>query len=129
MKNHPQRKSKQIHKIVASIAAVILMAGCASTPPPVEQMALSRAEVVNANNVGGNEFAPVELRSAMEKMAKAEQAMKDKKYDLARQMAEQAQLDAKLASAMSGSAKAKKAADALLEDSRILRQEINRQSK
>jgi len=129
MKNYSHAKPQNIHKFVASIAAVILMAGCAGTPPPVEQMALSRDEVVNASSAGSNEYAPIELRLAMEKMATAEQAMKDKNYDLARKMAEQAQVDAKLAGAMSGSAKAKKAADALQEDSRILRQEINRQAK
>jgi hypothetical protein len=48
---------------------------------------------------------------------------------LAQQLAEQAQVDAKLAIAMARGAKAKKAADALQEDSRILSQEIGRKTK
>ncbi|HWR78164.1 MAG TPA: hypothetical protein VN283_13260 [Thiobacillus sp.] len=44
-------------------------------------------------------------------------------------LAEQAEVDAKLAAEMARSAKAQKAADALQEDIRVLRQEIDRQSK
>lgn len=104
------------------------MAGCASTPAPTAQMAVAKAAVVDANSAGGSEFAPLQLKSAMEKMAGAERAMVDKDYVLARQLAEQAQVDAQLAGATARTAKAKKAADAVQEDSRVLRQEINRKS-
>jgi hypothetical protein len=113
---------------ITVVAAAILLAGCASTQAPVEQMAVSRAAVVNAKSSGGDEFAPLQLKSAMEKMDAAEHAMKDKNYKLARQLAEQAQVDAQLAAVMARSVKAKKAADVLQEDSRILRQEIERKS-
>lgn len=118
-----------MHKMGTIVGAAIFMAGCASTPPPLEQMAVSRAEVSNANSAGGNEFAPIQLKSAMEKMDAAERAMAEKNYVLARQLAEQAQVDAQLAGATARSAKAQKAADALQEDSRVLRKEIDRQSK
>jgi hypothetical protein len=59
-------------------------------------------------------------------MTRAEKAMSDENYEAAKQQAEQAQIDAQLATAMARSAKAKKAADALQEDSRILRQELDR---
>lgn len=111
-----------------SVAAATLMAGCASTPAPVEQMAVSRTAVSNASNTEVNEFAPLQLKSAKEKMAAAEKAIVAKDYVLALQLAEEAQVDAQLAGAMARSAKAKKAADALQEDSRILRQEIERKS-
>ena len=60
-------------------------------------------------------------------MEAAERAMGDKNYVLARQFAEEAQIDAKLAEAMARTNKAQKAAEALQESSRVLRQEIDRQ--
>lgn len=116
-------------KILLPVGAAILLAGCASTPPPVEQMATSRAAVNNASSAGGNEFAPLQLKSAMEKMDNAERAMTEKNYVRARELAEQAQVDAKLAEATARSAKAQKAAEALQEDSRVLRQELERKSE
>lgn len=108
------------------IVIVLLFASCASTPPPTEQMALAKAAVNNATQAGGNEFAPIQLKSAMDKMTAAQQAMDKKDYDIARPLAEQAQVDAQLAAATARSAKAKKAAEALQEGNRVLQQEIQR---
>jgi uncharacterized protein with von Willebrand factor type A (vWA) domain len=92
-------------------------------------IAVSKAAVNDANLAGANELAPVQYKSAVEKMDGAEVAMAKKDFALAKQLAEQAQVDAKLAMAMARSAKAKKAADALQEDSRVLSQEIGRKTK
>lgn len=114
--------------LVTSLAAASFLIACASTPAPTEQMALSRAAVSNATSAGGNEYAPVQLKSAVDKMDAAERAMSAKDYVRARQLAEQAQVDAQVAEATARSAQAKKAADALQDDSRILRQEIDRKT-
>lgn len=129
MKNFYYLKFNQMHKIGIAAAAAIFMAGCASNVGPIEQMATSRAAVSNANSAGAGEFAPLQLKSAVEKMNGAERAMANKDYDLARQLAEQAQVDAQLAVAAARSAKAQKAAEAIQEDSRVLRQEIDRKTK
>ena len=122
-------KPFKLHYILVSLAAAFFVTACASTPQPVEQMAISRAAISTAKSAGSNEFAPLQLKSAIEKMDDAEHAMKEKNFVRARQQAEQAQLDAQLAVEITRSAKAQKAADALQEDSRVLRQEINRKSK
>jgi uncharacterized protein with von Willebrand factor type A (vWA) domain len=114
--------------VTTGLSAASLLIACASTPPPTEQMALSRAAVSNATSAGGNEYAPIQLKSAVDKMDAAERALNTKDYIRARQLAEQAQVDAQLAEATARSAQAKKAADALQEDSRILRQEIDRKT-
>lgn len=129
MKKFYHLKSFPMHKIIATVAAAILIAGCASTPAPVEQMAVSRAAVINASSAGADELAPLQIRSAKEKMDAAERAMTEKDYARARQLAEQAQVDAQLAAAAARSAKAKNAADALQEDTRILRQELERKTQ
>lgn len=116
-------------KIGFVVASAALMAACASTPPPIVQMAVSRAAVSSASRTGANELAPIQLKSAMDKMDAAEKAMTAENFVLAQNLAEQAEVDAKLASATVRSVKAQKAADAVQEDGRVLRKEINRKTK
>ncbi|MHB1332009.1 MAG: DUF4398 domain-containing protein [Sulfuriferula sp.] len=111
------------------IGIAILMAGCASVPPPTAQMAVSKAAVAHASNADTNEFAPLELQSAKDKLARAERAMAQENYQLAKQLAEEAQVDAKLAEAKSESAKTQKAARDSQESIRVLREEINRKTQ
>lgn len=132
MKKFNCLRSHQMHRIGVAIAAAVFMAGCASTPSipaPTEQMAVSRAAVSNASSAGGNEFAPIQLRSAMEKMDAAERAMGEKNYARAKLLAEEALVDAKLAETAARSAKAQKAADELQEGNRVLRKEIDRKAQ
>ena len=130
MKDTYPLKSKQVMQMAGvALAAVVLMAGCASTSAPTEQMAVSRSAVSNAMSAGGNQYAPLQFRSASEKLEAAERAMAAKDYELALQLAEQAEVDAKLSAEMARSAKSQKAADAVQDDVRVLRDEIERLSK
>ena len=108
------------------VGIVILMTGCASMPAPTEQMAVSKAALTRATSAGSNEYAPVELKSAMDKMNAAEKAMGKEDYIEAQRLAEQAQLDAKLAETKAASAKAQLAVRNAEESNRVLREEINR---
>jgi hypothetical protein len=69
------------------------------------------------------------MRAAREKMALANKAMGAKDYKRAIDLAGQAQADAKLAQSKANSAKAQLAADALQDDIRVLREELERSSK
>jgi hypothetical protein len=112
------------------LGMAVVVAGCASTvPAPTEQIALSKAAVANAVSAGAPEFAAPDMSSAQDKLARATVAMSAENYDSARMLAEQAQVDAELAAAKARSAKALKAAQAVEEDSRVLREELNRKSK
>lgn len=108
--------------------AALLMAGCASMPAPTEQMAVSKAAVTSAVSAGGNEFASIEMKAAQEKLERASQALEKEDYENARWLAEQAQIDAKLAEKKAQSAKAQKAANVIQNNIRILSEEINRKS-
>ena len=117
-------------RMVGGISCVaIVIAGCASVPPPTEQMAVSKLAIANAVSAGGSEYAAVEMRSAQEKMDRANRAMAKEDYENARWLAEQAQADARLAEKKAESAKAQKAANVMQEDIRVLREEINRKRK
>jgi hypothetical protein len=130
MKNIMWLKSISVMQGAGLMAACALfVASCASIPAPTEQMASSRAAVAEATNAGSSEYAPAQLKAALEKMGGAEQAMSEKNYEQARSLAEQAQVDAQLALATARAAKARKAAAALHEDDRVLREEMNRNAK
>jgi hypothetical protein len=109
--------------------AAFLISACATVPAPTEQMAVSKVAIANAVSAGGAEYAPVEMRSAQDKMDGANRAMGKEDYDNARRLAEEAQVDARLAEKKAHSAKAQKAAMVMQDDIRVLRDEINRQDK
>jgi hypothetical protein len=116
--------------MVFSSAAVLLVAGCSSLKTPATaDVAVSKAAVDNAASAGAAEYAPVEMQSARNKMALANQALAKKDYKLAADFANQAQVDAKLAQSKANSTKAQSAADALQDDIRVLREELDRSSK
>jgi Skp family chaperone for outer membrane proteins len=116
--------------IVMSGTAVMLTAGCSSTKAPAtSSVAVSNAAVANASGAGGAQYAPTEMNAAREKMALANKAMAAKDYKLAKDLANQAQADAQLAQSKANSSKAQLAANALQDDVRILREELNRASK
>ena len=111
------------------ICAAAAIAGCASVPPPTEQMAVSKSAIANAVSAGGPEYAPVEMKLAQDKMDRARRAMEKEDYENARWLAEEAQADARLAEKKAQSAKAQKAALVMQDDIRVLREEINRKPR
>lgn len=121
------KNSQQWIKALCGVT-VILMAGCATSleTPATSKVAVSAAAIDNAVAAGGPEYAPIEMGLAREKMAKARKAMEDKDYELAMGLAAEAEADAKLAQSKANSSKAQKSADALQEDIRVLREEMQR---
>lgn len=119
--------------MLAAVCALsaLLLSGCASSlkTPATADVAVSRAAVENARSAGAAELAPEEMRMAREKMMRANQALAAKDYRLAQDLANQAQADAKLAQSKAGSAKATTASDALQDDIRVLREELDRVNK
>src|SRR5688572_25299227 len=123
-------KTNRSYATLLSLAcAAALVAACASTPAPTEQMAVSKSAIANAVSAGGPEYAAVEMKSAQDKMDGANRAMAKEDYDVARALAEQAQTDARLAEQKAHSAKAQKAAAVMQDDIRVLREELNRKTK
>jgi hypothetical protein len=114
----------------ATIAgSLLLVMACATTPPPTAEIAVSKAAVSDASGAGGAEFAPSDMKSARDKLDRAEVAMAAKDYDRALSLAQEAQVDAKLAEVKADSSKARKAADELSEDTRVLQDEIDRKNQ
>lgn len=97
--------------VVLAGLVVLLASGCATAPPPTEQMASAKAAVESAAVDGAPAYAPAETRLASDKLAAAQKAVVAKDYVLAKQLAEESQLDAQLAVRKMQTAKSSKAAD------------------
>ncbi|MGE8499473.1 MAG: DUF4398 domain-containing protein [Pseudomonas sp.] len=78
--------------------AFLVLAGCANDPAPIEQLRLTEQAVTQARAVGATEQVE-ELRLAEEKLQQAQAAMGNEAFKEARVLAEQAELDARLAEA------------------------------
>jgi Sec-independent protein translocase protein TatA len=118
-----------LNLLVLSLVAWSLV-GCSSNiPPPTQKVALSEAAINQAEASGAVEFAPVEMRSAREKLTQARAAMTQEENKKALQLAEQAEVDAQLAEAKARTAKAQKTVDELQESIQILKREIERKAK
>jgi hypothetical protein len=126
-----QEMTMKIHDslpLLACGAVLVALAACTSPQkaPATADVAVSRNAVENAVQAGAGTLAPDEITMAREKMLKANQALAAKDYKLARELAMQAEADAKLAQSRANSTKATAAANALDADLRALRQEVDR---
>lgn len=87
-----------MNKLNCTLLLAIVMSGCASDPAPNEQLRLTEQAMVQARSVGASEQLP-ELAMAEQKLQAAFAALKDEDHRAARLLAEQAELDARLAEA------------------------------
>lgn len=103
-----------------AIFAGAILPGCATTPAPTNQVAVSTAALAQANTAGAPELAPAEMRIAREKLLRANAAMTAKDYRHALWLAQEAQVDAELAEIKARSSKATSAADTVNLDTQAL---------
>lgn len=119
---------KKASTLAALLLTTTVAVGCSSTPRPDAQLALSRQAVDSAVNAGGAEYAPVELKTAQDKLNAADAAMRDEEYAKAKRLAEEVSVDAKLAESIAQASKAKAALDEANKSQQALQQEIGRQA-
>ncbi|MEO8248082.1 MAG: DUF4398 domain-containing protein [Burkholderiales bacterium] len=111
-------------------STVLLLAACASTgKAPTGELASARTSVTQAETAGALQQAPVELLAAREKLGMAEAALRDERYEQARRLATEAQVDAQLAEQKARATKAQAAAQELARSNELLRQEIQRSGR
>ena len=110
-------------------ASVIVLGACASSSPVAdEKIAVAKASLQRADGSGAPEFAPVELATARDKLARAEKANADHDLQPATNFAEQANVDAQLAEATAQEQRAHKAAMEFDSGINTLQQESMRSS-
>lgn len=107
------------------VCAVLLVTGCASNPP-VAEVSRARTLIEQAERAGAQQYAPVELDDARNKLRLANAAMEDGKDDEARARATEAAAGAELAQAKASSTAAERAAAEVQQSTETLRREAER---
>lgn len=112
----------------ACAIATCVLAGCATVygTAPTEQLAVANAAIGDAAGAGASQYAAADYRNAQRKLDRAHEARSAGDYDAARNLAEEAAADAKLAAARARTAKAERAAAEVQAGIRALRDEIAR---
>ncbi|PWC82789.1 hypothetical protein TSH100_22735 [Azospirillum sp. TSH100] len=101
-------------RAAAVLSAALGMAACATdVPPPTAQLGAASQAVQEAERANALQYAPVALQSARDKLAAADKAMRADERTRARRLAEEARVDAELATVTSQRAVTQQAASAV----------------
>lgn len=100
-------------KPIFIICLCSILAACVAPRPDPQVLDTTQSSIDRAEAVGGDEFAPVEMRFAREKLASATLAMEKEKYEVVVYLAEEAEINAELAIEKSRTAKSRREANEL----------------
>jgi PBP1b-binding outer membrane lipoprotein LpoB len=110
-------------------AALVLLAGCASTPPaPSANLQAAQQAIVNAERLDAGVHAAAELSEARGKLAAAQRAVSAEEMITAQMLADEARVGADLAAARTGAVKAKAVNEDMKRGTATLVDEMQRQS-
>jgi len=113
-----------MRKLILFTSALFITAACASTKPPNDKLTQVEASIQQAEQVGAEDYAPLEIREARKKLTEARAHVQKEEYEKAKLTADRAMVDAELAQMKSLSSKAQKAVNELQESIRVLQEEI-----
>ena len=123
MKPYP-KSFAQIGSIGLLMAYAGLLTACGSTNPPTQQLTETQMVIQQAEQVGANDYAPLEIREARKNLGLAQKAVEEKEYEYALRLLEHARVDAELAQMKTLSGKSQEIVAELRENIRTLREEI-----
>ncbi|MDP1697947.1 MAG: DUF4398 domain-containing protein [Xanthomonadaceae bacterium] len=109
---------------IQSCLAVLLLAGCASVPPPTSALAEAEARIAIAREQRAARYVPADLDAAEATLQAARETMARKDYALAQQQADEVLAQADLAIARAREAALREQVRAKTEDNRQLRQQL-----
>ncbi|WP_254063353.1 DUF4398 domain-containing protein [Rhodanobacter sp. L36] len=91
--------SGRIRSASVLLGLSLVLAGCATVPPPDDSMNQAQTQLQEARDAGAADYAPVDLGFAQDKFQQAQSAMADRKYEIAANLAEESRADSELARA------------------------------
>lgn len=94
-------------RLLTAATLLALVAACATTPPDPSMLDNARNAIAQAESANAEEYAPIELRYAHERLRQANQALENERPDDARRLGEQAEIEAQLALARTRAALAR----------------------
>jgi septal ring factor EnvC (AmiA/AmiB activator) len=108
------------------ITAALALAACANeVPPPTTEVTLADSTIRDAETAGAVQYSPVELNTAREKLEAARRNMQDDNNEQARRLAEEAEVDARLAELRARTKTTRDAVAAIQSSIDTLRRELN----
>ena len=113
-------------RVLVLALPIAVLAACATGEPPVAQLATARESIRQAESAGAPQLAPVEMLAARDKLSRAEVASRDRHYDEAAQLTDEATADANLAERKARALKAARAEQELRQSNAVLSDEIAR---
>ena len=122
-----RERCRAITAIPAVLGAALLATACASEPPTAQLQAAQQA-INDAERVEAGKYAADELSQARNKLGSANTAVESKDMDQALRLAEEARVDAELASARTAAVKAQAVNDELQRGSDAVTEEAQRQT-
>ena len=107
------------------IMCALALAACANEAPPTAQVTLADSTIRDAETAGAVQYSPVELNTAREKLEAARRNMQDDNNEQARRLAEEAEVDARLAELRARTKTTRDAVAAIQSSIDTLRRELN----
>lgn len=112
---------------VAAITSALALGGCASTPPaPSAELRAAEQAIAGAERAQAMQHAGEELGQARTKLASANAAVDAEEMERAARLAQEARVDAELATARTAMLKARAANDELRRSTDVLVDELRR---
>jgi len=115
-------------RMAAGVTGVLMLAACASTPPPTASLQAAHQAISNAERAEAGHYASGELNEARTKLASADTAVSEGKMTMAAQFAEESNVEAQLASAKTADLKAKAVNAEMTQSTGTLIEEMQRKS-
>lgn len=121
-------KIKLVAPFISLTAGILLLAACASTPPPTQEISAAEQSMVDAEQARVAQYALPELQEARSKLAAARTAVLNEEMEQAKRLALEASAGIKLASAKAELAKAEAVNADMQKNIHVLKEEMQRTS-
>jgi len=95
-------------KLILISVVCLALAACTTVRPGPEIFETAKKAIQAAEAAGGDEFAPVEMRFAREKLAFAQKGLEKQKYEVVVYLVEEAEINAELAIEKSRTARSRR---------------------
>jgi len=104
--------------------AAIFLVSCTVAKPGPDVFANAEQGIEAAERAGAEEFAPVELRFAREKLDEARRGVEQRKYEVALYLVEESEINSELAIEQSRAAQSRRKVNELRRANEMLREEL-----
>lgn len=115
-------------RAAVGLAGALMIAACASTPPPTANLEAARSAISSAERAEAGQYAAQDLGAARTKLTSADAAVAKKQMTVAARFADESRAEAELASAKTASVKAAAVNEEMKSSTTTLIQEMQRSS-